>query len=425
MPVFQEMTREELEAQKARLLEEYAAFQAKGLKLDMSRGKPGADQLDLSMKMLDVLHSASDVKSENGVDCRNYGVLDGIPECKRLFAELMGVEPKNLIVGGNSSLNMMFDYVSQCMTHGAGSTPWCKLDQVKFACPVPGYDRHFGVCEYFGIEMINIPMLEDGPDMELLEEVVKDPAVKGMFCVPKYSNPEGKTYSDEVVRRMAAMKTGAEDFRIIWDNAYCVHDLTDTPDEVLNMLDECAKAGNPDRVIMVASTSKISFPGAGVAVMAASDANIAMIKTRMASQTIGYDKLNQLRHVRFFKDADGIRAQMKRHAEILRPKFQAVLDAFEKELGGKGVASWKNPNGGYFISLDVLDGCAKRVGTLCKEAGVTLTTPGATYPYGKDPADRNIRIAPTLPPVAELEQAVALLCVCVQLAACEKLLESK
>ena len=254
MPVFQEMTREELEAQKAGLLKEYAAFQAKGLKLDMSRGKPGADQLDLSMEMLDVLNSASDVKSENGMDCRNYGVLDGIPECKRLFAELMGVAPQNIIVGGNSSLNMMFDYVSQCMTHGAGSTPWCKLDKVKFACPVPGYDRHFGVCEYFGIEMIHIPMLEDGPDMDLLEEIVKDPAVKGMFCVPKYSNPEGKTYSDEVVRRMAAMQTGAEDFRIIWDNAYCVHDLTDTPDEVLNMLDACTKAGNPDRVIMVAST---------------------------------------------------------------------------------------------------------------------------------------------------------------------------
>ena len=426
MPVFQEMTREELEAQKARLLEEYAAFQAKGLKLDMSRGKPGADQLDLSMKMLDVLHSASDVKSENGVDCRNYGVLDGIPECKRLFAELMGVEPKNLIVGGNSSLNMMFDYVSQCMTHGAGSTPWCKLDQVKFACPVPGYDRHFGVCEYFGIEMINIPMLEDGPDMELLEEVVKDPAVKGMFCVPKYSNPEGKTYSDEVVRRMAAMQTGAEDFRIIWDNAYCVHDLTDTPDEVLNMLDECAKAGNPDRVIMVASTSKISFPGAGVAVMAASDANIAMIKTRMASQTIGYDKLNQLRHVRFLKNKEGVLAHMAKHRRRLIPCFDAVKTAFSEELTPCGdIAHWTNPKGGYFISLYVMPGCAKRVAQLCKECGLTLTGAGSAYPYHKDPQDSHLRIAPTYPSLDEVETASDLLCVCVKLAVIEKLLAEK
>ena len=423
MANYHEMDRDALTAEKAALEQAYKEFQAKGLKLNMARGKPGPHQMDLAMDLLKM----TDYTTDAGTDARNYGELEGLSEARALFADVFGVKPNEVFVGGNSSLQLMYNLINIGYVFGFPESPcpWSQVEKRKFLCPVPGYDRHFGVCEYFGIEMIHIPMLEDGPDMDLLEEIVKDPAVKGMFCVPKYSNPEGKTYSDEVVRRMAAMQTGAEDFRIIWDNAYCVHDLTDTPDEVLNMLDACTKAGNPDRVIMVASTSKISFPGAGVAVMAASDANIAMIKTRMASQTIGYDKLNQLRHVRFFKDADGIRAQMKRHAAILRPKFQAVLDAFEKELGGKGIASWKNPNGGYFISLDVLDGCAKRVGVLCKEAGVTLTTPGATYPYGKDPADRNIRIAPTLPPVAELEQAVALLCVCVQLAACEKLLESK
>ena len=422
MSGYSKMSRTELEKVREQLQKEYEAFQAKGLKLDMSRGKPGSEQLDLSNEIFNMVNEQNGWNAENGTDCRNYGVLDGIPEIKQLFADFFEVDNNEIIIGGNSSLNLMFDYISQAMTHGTGDEPWMKQGTIKFLCPVPGYDRHFGILEYFGIEMINIETLDDGPDMESVEAYIKDPLVKGMICVPKYTNPEGKTYSNEVVLRLAALKPAAKDFRIIWDNAYAVHDLTETPDNLLNLLTECKKTGNEDMPVMFASTSKISFPGAGIAAIAASRNNITSILKRMGMQTIGYDKLNQLRHVRYFKNIDGIRTQMKRHADIISPKFQVVLDALEKELAPLGIAQWVKPNGGYFISLNVMDGCAARVVELCRQAGVVLTPAGATYPYGKDPRDRNIRIAPTYPPVEELEIAVSLLCLCTKLAAAEKLL---
>lgn len=415
--LYQDMTAQELACEKAELEKRYQAFKAKGLKLDMSRGKPGSDQLDLSSALNDVKDY-----TENGVDLRNYGMLDGTPACKKLFADLMGVEPKNVIIGPNASLTLMFDYISQCFTHGAGDTPWRSLDKVKFLCPVPGYDRHFTILEYFGIEMINIDMNADGPDMDAVEEAVKDPCVKGMFCVPKYSNPQGITYSDGVVRRIAALKPAAKDFRVMWDNAYMIHDVVYPGDELLNIFDILPQYGNEDMVIEFCSTSKITFPGAGVSALAASDNNIAAIKKRLNAQTISYDKMNQHRHVEFFGDANGVTAHMKKHAAILKPKFDIVLGHLKNELEGLGIASWTDPRGGYFISLDVTEGCAKRVGELCREAGVVLTTVGATFPYGKDPKDRNIRIAPTYPPVSELDTAAELLCICVRLAATEKLL---
>ena len=418
---FQNMTNEARAALLSELQGQYQNFCAKGLKLDMSRGKPGADQLALSMELLDAALIAQDVKAQNGFDVRNYGVMDGIPECKALFAELLEVPAENLIVFGNSSLNVMYDYIAHCMTHGVGGTPWSRLPRVKFACPVPGYDRHFAILEYFGIEMVNVPMTAEGPDMDALEQLVQDEDVRGMICVPKYSNPEGTTFSAQTVHRIAALKPAAKDFRIIWDNAYCVHDLGDSTDELLNVFEVCAAQGSEDMIIEVASTSKISFPGSGVAVMAASAKNIADFKKQMFVQTIGHDKINQLRHARYFKDAAGIHAHMQRHRAILEPKFRAVLDALESELGGTGAAQWKTPNGGYFVSLDVLPGCAKRVCALCAEAGVVLTGAGATFPYGKDPQDSNIRIAPTFPPANELHTAMELLCLCVKLAALEKL----
>ncbi len=417
MKTYAEMSREELLSEKASLEERYNEFKARGLKLDMSRGKPCKEQLDLSVALNDVADYVS-----NGVDVRNYGMLDGIPSCKKLFADLMGVKPENVIVGPTSSLNLMFDYVSQCYTHGAGSTPWCKLDKVKFLCPVPGYDRHFTILEHFGIEMINVDMKQDGPDMDAIEELVKDPSVKGMFCVPKYSNPQGITFSDDVVRRIAALKPAAEDFRIVWDNAYCVHDLVEDGDKLLNIFDVLPEYGNDDMVVEVCSTSKITFPGAGISAIIASDNNIKMIKSRLSAQVISYDKMNQHRHVVFFGDANGVLNHMKKHAAILKPKFDIVIKTLNEELAGKGIASWFAPKGGYFISLDVMDGCAKRVGELCKEAGVTLTSVGATYPYGKDPNNKNIRIAPSFPPVDELSLAAELLCICTRLAAAEKLL---
>lgn len=417
MKTYKEMSREELLSEKASLEERYNEFKARGLKLDMSRGKPCKEQLDLSVALNDVADYVS-----NGVDVRNYGMLDGIPSCKKLFADLMGVKPENVIVGPTSSLNLMFDYVSQCYTHGAGSTPWCKLDKVKFLCPVPGYDRHFTILEHFGIEMINVDMKQDGPDMDAIEELVKDPSVKGMFCVPKYSNPQGITFSDDVVRRIAALKPAAEDFRIVWDNAYCVHDLVEDGDKLLNIFDVLPEYGNDDMVVEVCSTSKITFPGAGISAIIASDNNIKMIKSRLNAQIISYDKMNQHRHVVFFGDANGVLNHMKKHAAILKPKFDIVIKTLNEELAGKGIASWFAPKGGYFISLDVMDGCAKRVGELCKEAGVTLTSVGATYPYGKDPNNKNIRIAPSFPPVDELSLAAELLCICTRLAATEKLL---
>ena len=417
MKTYKEMSREELLSEKASLEERYNEFKARGLKLDMSRGKPCKEQLDLSVALNDVADYVS-----NGVDVRNYGMLDGIPSCKKLFADLMGVKPENVIVGPTSSLNLMFDYVSQCYTHGAGSTPWCKLDKVKFLCPVPGYDRHFTILEHFGIEMINVDMKQDGPDMDAIEELVKDPSVKGMFCVPKYSNPQGITFSDDVVRRIAALKPAAEDFRIVWDNAYCVHDLVEDGDKLLNIFDVLPEYGNDDMVVEVCSTSKITFPGAGISAIIASDNNIKMIKSRLNAQVISYDKMNQHRHVVFFGDANGVLNHMKKHAAILKPKFDIVIKTLNEELAGKGIATWFAPKGGYFISLDVMDGCAKRVGELCKEAGVTLTSVGATYPYGKDPNNKNIRIAPSFPPVDELSLAAELLCICTRLAAAEKLL---
>ena len=422
---YTEMSKQELSQVKAELQKKYDDLKALGLNLNMARGKPGADQLDLSMKLLDMLNSSSDMMSSTGMDCRNYGMPDGLPEMRDIFSQMMGVEPENVIVGGNSSLNMMFDFISCCMTHGfPGCEPWGRQGHIKFLCPSPGYDRHFAVTEYFGMELITIPMLPTGPDMDMVEKLVSsDESIKGIWCVPKYSNPLGITYSDETVRRFAALKPSAKDFRIMWDNAYCVHDLTDTPDHLLNLYEECKKTGNIDLPVIFASTSKISFPGAGVAAMAAGPSNLIVFREHLSFQTIGPDKLNQLRHVMFFKDINGVLEHMKLHRTLLAPKFETVLRHLRTELAGKGVATWTEPNGGYFISVDVMEGCAKRVVSLCKEAGVVLTGAGATYPYGKDPKDSNIRVAPTYPPVSELEQAMEIFCVCVQLAAAEKLLE--
>lgn len=418
---YSQMSKDELRARKAELDKEFAEIKKLNLKLDMSRGKPGADQLDLSMDMLKTVIGVCDCKAENGFDCRNYGVLDGLPECKALFAELLEVSPENIIIGGASSLNLMFDYISQCMTKGAGGEPWIKQGNIKFICNVPGYDRHFTICEHFGIEMLNVEMTENGPDVEKIRELIKDESVKGMFCVPKYSNPDGITYSDDTVRALAALQPAAKDFRVIWDNAYVVHDLTDTPDRLLNIFEACKPFGTEDMFVEFTSTSKISFPGAGVSAIAASDSNIKAIKARLSMQTISYDKMNQLRHAKFFKNLDGITAHMRKHAAIIAPKFKIVLDALETELKENDLARWTKPNGGYFISLNTTECSAKRVGELCKELGVVLTPVGATYPYGVDAADRNIRIAPTYPSTDELKKAVEVLCLCVKLATLENL----
>lgn len=422
-----EMNKAQLEEFKAQCQKDYDAFKAQGLKLDMSRGKPGADQLDITMPMLDVLNSSSDMKSIDGTDTRNYGFLTGIPEAKQLFAEMLGVSPEEIIVGGNASLSLMFDSVSRAMTHGVlgSEKPWGKLDKVKFLCPAPGYDRHFGICECFGIEMITVPMTPTGPDMDMVEKLVsEDESIKGIWCVPMYSNPDGITYSDETVKRFANLSPKAKDFRIFWDNAYCVHHLTDDPDTLLNIFDEAKKVGKEDMIFEFASTSKISFPGAGVAVMAASKANIAQISKILGMQYISYDKVNQLRHVRYFKNLDGIKAKMQEHKKLIAPKFNIVLEALDKELGELGILSWHKPKGGYFISVYTLDGCAKKVVAYCKDGGVNLTGAGATYPYKKDPSDSNIRIAPTYPSIDELKKAVELFCISVKLASAEKLLET-
>jgi len=427
MKSYKEMSKEELAALKTELEKAYEDAKGKGLKLDMSRGKPSAAQLDMTMPIMDVLNAESDLRTEAGVDCRNYGVMDGIPEAKVLMGAMMGVAPEKVIVCGNASLTIMYNTVSRSVTHGVcGSTPWCKLDKVKFLCPVPGYDRHFAVTEHFGIEMINIPMTPTGPDMDLVEKYVnEDPAVKGIWCVPKYSNPQGITYSDETVKRFAALKPAAEDFRIFWDNAYGIHDLyEDDKDELLDIMAECEKAGNPDMVYIFASTSKVSFSGSGIAAIAASERNLADIRKTMTIQTIGYDKINQLRHVRYFKDINGLRAQMKKEADILRPKFEAVISTLEAELSGLGIGEWIKPKGGYFISFNTMEGCAKAVVAKCKEAGVVLTGAGATYPYGKDPKDSNIRIAPSFPTPEEMQQATELFVLCVKLVSVNKLLEA-
>ena len=425
---YNDMSKEELLALKESLNKEYAEAKAKGLALDMSRGKPSAKQLDVSLGLLDTINSSSDLKTLDGTDCRNYGVLDGIPEAKKLMADMMGTTPDHVIVYGNASLNIMYDQISRAYTHGIlGNTPWCKLDKVKFLCPVPGYDRHFAITERFGIEMINIPMSESGPDMGMVEEYVSnDASVKGIWCVPKYSNPQGYTYSEETVKRMAALKPAAEDFRIFWDNAYVIHDLyDDNKDEIADIISECEKAGNPDMVFEFASTSKVSFPGSGIAALATSANNIADIKKQLTIQTIGHDKLNQLRHVRFFKDINGLKEHMRKHAEFMRPKFEAVESVLEEELGGLGIGSWTEPKGGYFISFEAMDGCAKAIDAKCKEAGVKLTGAGATFPYGKDPKDSNIRIAPSFPTPDEMKQAADLFVLCVKLVSVEKLLENK
>ena len=425
---YNDMSKEELLVLKESLNKEYAEAKAKGLALDMSRGKPSAKQLDVSLGLLDTINSSSDLKALDGTDCRNYGVLDGIPEAKKLMADMMGTTPDHVIVYGNASLNIMYDQISRAYTHGIlGNTPWCKLDKVKFLCPVPGYDRHFAITERFGIEMINIPMSESGPDMGMVEEYVsKDASVKGIWCVPKYSNPQGYTYSEETVKRMAALKPAAEDFRIFWDNAYVIHDLyDDNKDEIADIISECEKAGNPDMVFEFASTSKVSFPGSGIAALATSANNIADIKKQLTIQTIGHDKLNQLRHVRFFKDINGLKEHMRKHAEFMRPKFEAVESVLEEELGGLGIGSWTEPKGGYFISFEAMDGCANAIVAKCKEAGVKLTGAGATFPYGKDPKDSNIRIAPSFPTPEEMKQAADLFVLCVKLVSVEKLLENK
>ncbi|MGN0153994.1 MAG: aminotransferase class I/II-fold pyridoxal phosphate-dependent enzyme [Lachnospiraceae bacterium] len=427
MKPLKSLTKAELLVMKEELEKEYKDAQGKGLNLNMSRGKPGASQLELSLPMLDVINSSSDMRTVLGNDTRNYGDLDGIGECRKLMADMMSVQKDNVVVCGNSSLNIMYDTVSRSMTHGVnGSTPWCKLDKVKFLCPVPGYDRHFKITEYFGIEMINIPLYEDGPDMDMVEQYVNsDAAVKGIWCVPKYSNPTGISYSDEVVKRFANLKPAAKDFRIFWDNAYCIHHLyEDKQDEILNILDECEKAGNPNMVYIFASTSKISFPGSGVSAIATSLENIEFIKSQMTIQTIGYDKINQLRHVRFFKDLDGLKAHMKKHAELMRPKFEAVLDVLNEELGGLEIGSWIEPRGGYFISFNAMEGCAKAIVAKCKDAGVVMTGAGATYPYGKDPLDSNIRIAPSFPTPEEMREAAKLFALCVKLVSIDKILET-
>lgn len=426
MKAYRNMSRDELLTLKESLEKEFKVQEAKGLSLNMARGKPGASQLILSMPMLDTVNSQSDMNTLLGNDTRNYGDLDGIGECRQLMADMMEVKKDNVIVCGNSSLNIMYDTISRSMTLGVnGSTPWCKLDKVKFLCPVPGYDRHFKITELFGIEMINIPLKEDGPDMDLVEEYVNnDAAVKGIWCVPKYSNPTGISYSDEVVKRFANLKPKADDFRIFWDNAYCIHHIyDDVQDEILNILDECEKAGNPNMVYIFASTSKVTFPGSGVSAIATSKENMEYILKQMTVQTIGHDKINQLRHVRFFKDINGLKAHMKKHGELLRPKFEAVLDILDSELTGLEVGSWIKPRGGYFVSFNAIPGCAKAIVEKCKKLGVVLTGAGATYPYGKDPEDSNIRIAPSFPTPEEMVEATKIFVLCVKLASVEKLLE--
>ena len=427
MKKYQEMSREELMQEKTALEAEYAKIKELGLALDMSRGKPAAAQLDLSMPMLDVITSETVLKSENGTDLRNYAILDGIPEAKRLIAEMVGTKPENVIVYGNSSLNIMYDQIARAELFGiCGNTPWSKLDSVKFLCPVPGYDRHFAITEDFGIEMINIPMTEDGPDMDMVEQYVNnDPAVKGIWCIPKYSNPEGIVYSDETVKRFAALKPAAADFRIFWDNAYAVHHLYDDDQaEILDILSLCEEAGNPDMVFQFCSTSKVSFPGAGIAAISTSKANVEDIKKRLTIQTIGHDKINQLRHVNYFKNLDGIKAHMKKQAQIIRPKFEMVEQVLEKEIASRGIGSWVNPKGGYFISFNALEGCAKSIVGMCKEAGVTMTGAGSPFPYKKDPKDSVIRIAPTLPTMEALEIAAEVFVIVTRLVSVNKLLEA-
>lgn len=420
---FMTLTKTELEKKKKELENAYRVFQAKKLSLNMARGKPGPEQLRLSDGLLNILDSKSNFQSSTGMDCRNYGMPEGLPELRSIFAQMMDVDSSHVILGGNSSLTMMFDTVACGMTHGfSGCEPWSRQQHLKFLCPSPGYDRHFKITEYFGFDLVTVPMTSAGPDMDVVEEYVKDSSVKGIWCVPKYENPMGITFSDETVRRFAGLKPAAKDFRIFWDNAYCVHDLTEVTEPLLSLWSECEKAGTLESVFFFASTSKITFPGAGIAAMACGDENYREIRERDSFQMISPDKLNELRHLYFLKDFDGVKSQMAKQRKLIAPKFRTVESKLEKELAGKNVAQWSNPKGGYFVSVDVLPGCAKRVVSLCAEGGVKLTGAGATFPYGKDPQDSNIRVAPTYPSAEELEQAMELFCICVQLAAVEKLL---
>lgn len=427
MAVYAQMKKEELQAELNSLLERYNALKSQGLSLDMSRGKPSSDQLDLSDAILTNVSSTKDALTPSGTDVRNYGVLEGLPECRKLFADLLEVNVENVIMGGNASLRVMFDYITQCMLPNALDNGWLAEGKpIKFLCPCPGYDRHFGILEYYGIEMISIDMYDDGPDIEQIKEAIKDEQVKGMFCVPKYSNPTGCTYSDEKVKAIAALKPAAKNFRVIWDNAYLIHDLVeeDEADKLLNIFPEAYKNGTEDMFFEVCSTSKITFSGAGVSAIAASERNIGAILARMGKQFISNDKINQLRHIRFLKDIDTLKAHMARHRAILAPKFEAVEKAFTEGFSESGIATWSKPKGGYFINLDIMEGTATRCAELCKQAGVTLTTPGAPFPYGKDPKDCNIRVAPSFPTPEELEVSAEILVISARLAAIEKLLAS-
>lgn len=423
--LYKEMNTAELRAEYEKLSKEYSDIKAMNLSLNMSRGVPCAEQLEISRSMLDIINSDAECVTIDGQDCRNYGIMDGIPSCKKLMADVMGVTPDMVMVGGNSSLNMMFDTIACFMTASPaeGCAPWFEVKNRKFLCPAPGYDRHFGITEYFGFEMITVPMTDNGPDMDVVEELIKDESVKGIWCVPKYSNPQGITYSDETVKRFARLKPAAKDFKIMWDNAYVIHDLTDEEVSLLNIFEECEKTGNVDLPIEFCSTSKITFPGSGVAAMAASKNNMDIIKNKYKYQTIGFDKINMLRHVRFFGDLDGMKAHMKKHKDILKPRFDLVVNKLKEELEPYGIVSYEEPKGGYFVSVDVMDGTAKKVVAMCKDAGVILTGAGATYPYGNDPKDSNIRVAPTAPSVEDLSKAMDVFTVCAKLCAVERLLE--
>ena len=425
---YKEMTKEELLKLREELLNEYEQKKGLGLNLSMARGKPSEEQLNLSMPMLNIIDNNTSMVGEDNMDIRNYGVLSGIKEAKKLFADILEVKPENIVLYGNASLSLMYDTIARAYVKGIlGSTPWSKLDKVKFLCPVPGYDRHFTICEFFGIEMVNVPMTEDGPDMDIVEKLVaEDSSIKGIWCVPKYSNPSGYVYSDETVKRFAALKPAAEDFRIYWDNAYVIHHLyADNQPEILNIIDECAKAGNPDMVYEFCSTSKVTFPGAGISAMAASEANIKSTIDMMNAQIISHDKMNQMRHVKFFPTMEALKEHMAKHADIMRPKFEAVINMLDAELKDADIASWTKPVGGYFIGFDAMDGCAKRIVAMCKDAGIVMTGAGATYPYGNDPKDSNIRIAPSFPTIDELTEACKVFVICVKIASIDKILESK
>ncbi len=427
MKSYLEMTREELQREQDEVNKEFEKIKALSLNLNLTRGKPSPLQLDLSMDMYDLISSKSVLRTQAGTDCRNYGSLDGIDEAKRLMAGFMGCEQEQVIVHGNASLSIMYDTIARSMTHGvSGSVPWCRLDQVKFLCPVPGYDRHFAITQFFGIEMILIPMHKDGPDMDMVEKLVsEDKAVKGIWCVPKYSNPQGITYSDETVRRFASLKPAAEDFRIFWDNAYAVHDLyEDDKDELLPILPECEKAGNPDIVYQFCSTSKVTFSGAGISAMGMSEKNREHVLKQMSVQTIGHDKIKQWVHTRYLKDMDAVKAHMAKHAAIIRPKFEAVDEILSKEIAPRKIGSWIKPKGGYFICFEALEGCAKAIVAKAKEAGIELTAAGAPFPYGIDPKDSVIRIAPTFPDLEEMRQAADAFVCCVKAVSLEKLLRT-